>query len=202
MSNSKKSESRTSPRRKRSRSRAVQPAAAATNPIGSPLTASDRDTEHMAWEVESTAATGSHHEDARVQLVNELFRIFDAEGAADGPSNGLAHMLDISPRDGLEGMLAVQMVSVHKIAMRLLALGARDNQPLVAANFFLNHASRLTRLFTIQMEALDRHRGKAPSEQKVTVEYVNVFQGGQAIVGNVTPAPMAVPGGGGEQLAL
>ena len=35
----------------------------------------------------------------------------------------------------------------------------------------------------IDIEALDKHRGKG--KQKITVEYVNVEAGGQAIVGNV-----------------
>ncbi len=34
-----------------------------------------------------------------------------------------------------------------------------------------------------QVETLDKHRGK--SQQKITVEHVNVEAGGQAIVGNV-----------------
>ena len=38
-------------------------------------------------------------------------------------------------------------------------------------------------IYTRQVEVLDKHRGKG--QQKVTVEYVNVEPGGQAIVGHV-----------------
>jgi len=46
-----------------------------------------------------------------------------------------------------------------------------------------NALTKLTRTFTAQMEALNRHRGKG--QQKMTVEHVHVHKGGQAIVGNV-----------------
>jgi hypothetical protein len=40
------------------------------------------------------------------------------------------------------------------------------------------------RIFTDLTEALSRYRGKF--EQKITVEHVHVYQGGQAIVGQVS----------------
>jgi hypothetical protein len=46
---------------------------------------------------------------------------------------------------------------------------------------------KLLRTYTMQVEALQRYRGKG--QQKVTVEHVHVHSGGQAIVG-------AVKGGG------
>jgi hypothetical protein len=53
-------------------------------------------------------------------------------------------------------------------------------------------ATRLMRLHLDQIEAMQKLRGKA-GQQKVTVEHVHVYQGGQAIVGAVAPtAPGAV----------
>jgi hypothetical protein len=43
---------------------------------------------------------------------------------------------------------------------------------------------KLLRTYTMQVEALQRYRGKG--QQKVTVEHVHVHSGGQAIVGAVT----------------
>lgn len=51
----------------------------------------------------------------------------------------------------------------------------------------VNALIKLGRTFTTQMEALNRYR--SGGEQKVTVQHVNVSEGGQAIVGNVTPTP-------------
>jgi len=47
--------------------------------------------------------------------------------------------------------------------------------------------NKLARTFAAQMEALKRYR--TGGEQKVTVQHVNVSEGGQAIVGNVTQGP-------------
>ncbi len=52
----------------------------------------------------------------------------------------------------------------------------------------LNQPNKLSRTYTMLLDALNRHRGKG--QQKVTVEHVHVHQGGQAIVG-------AVEAGGG-----
>jgi len=47
----------------------------------------------------------------------------------------------------------------------------------------LKYAVKLLTLFTQQLEALNRLRGKG--QQKVTVEYVHIEAGAQAVVGNV-----------------
>jgi len=48
----------------------------------------------------------------------------------------------------------------------------------------INRATKLMRTFANQTEALGRYRGKG--EQKMTVEHVHVYKGGQAIVGQVS----------------
>ncbi len=47
----------------------------------------------------------------------------------------------------------------------------------------LSQANKLSRTYTLLLDALNRHRGKG--QQKVTVEHVHVHSGGQAIVGTV-----------------
>ncbi len=49
----------------------------------------------------------------------------------------------------------------------------------------------LTRTFTTQVEALKRYR--TGGEQRVTVQHVNVNEGGQAIVGNLSSPRGGVP---------
>ena len=53
----------------------------------------------------------------------------------------------------------------------------------------LNQANKLSRTYTVLLDALNRHRGKG--QQKVTVEHVHVHSGGQAVVGMI-----GAPGGG------
>jgi hypothetical protein len=53
--------------------------------------------------------------------------------------------------------------------------------------------SRLQRAFTTQLDSLSKLR--RGGQQKVVVEHVHVYEGGQAIVGNVTHAGRGVSGG-------
>jgi len=90
----------------------------------------------------------------------------------------------IGPRDGLEGLLAVQMVAVHTLAMDCMARAALREQTDLGVEVNINRATKLMRTFANQTEALGRHRGKG--EQKMTVEHVHVYRGGKAIVGQVS----------------
>jgi hypothetical protein len=104
-------------------------------------------------------------------------------------NNALAHnyalaaVSSIGVRDGVEALLAVQMVSVHSLTMQYLANAAGEAQPDVVVEMHLNRANRLLRTFTTQMEALTKYRSRGV--QHVTVEHVNVHSGGQAVVGSV-----------------
>jgi hypothetical protein len=89
----------------------------------------------------------------------------------------------LAPADGAEGMLALQMVGTHNAALECLRLAALPGQTFAGRDMALKHAHKLMSLYTQQLAALNKHRGKG--QQKVTVEHVNVAAGGQAIVGNV-----------------
>ena len=154
-----------------------------------PLTLPDPAEDQAVFWARLADATGSIHPEAQIRLMDELARVVGRESTAVHLMGAFAHMLDIGPRDGLEGMLAVQMVSVHRVAMNLLAAGSSGEQSLEHATFKFTQATRLMRLFAMQMDALNRNRGKAPSEQRVTVEHIQVHAGGQAVVGNVSVGP-------------
>lgn len=94
----------------------------------------------------------------------------------------------IKPADGVEAMLAAQMVGAHHAIVECLRRAMLDGQTFEGRNANLANAQKLMTLYTQQMAALDKHRGKG--QQKVTVEHVHVESGGQAIVGNVQ-APQA-----------
>ena len=92
----------------------------------------------------------------------------------------LATLHDIGPKDTVEGLLAVQMVSVHVLAMEFLARAMRSSQSFEETDANVNRANKLLRTFTAQVESLTHH-GK--SLQPLVVGNVNVADGGQAIVG-------------------
>jgi hypothetical protein len=105
----------------------------------------------------------------------------------------------LAPSDGLEGMLATQMVGTHHAALDCLRLAMVPGQTFAARDMNLKHAAKLMALYAQQVAALNKHRGKG--QQKVTVEHVHVAAGGQAIVGNIETSGRAVsPASGGSTI--
>jgi|SRR5450432_4100122 hypothetical protein len=97
----------------------------------------------------------------------------------------LAFMVGVKPDDPIEGMIAAQLFASHAAAMECYRRAMLPNQTAYGRESNLAMAAKLTRANASQVEALTKHRGKG--QQKVTVEHVHVYQGGQAIVGNVPP---------------
>ena len=101
-----------------------------------------------------------------------------------GPSNAaLALVSALEPRDAAEGMLISEMVGTHMLAMECLRRSNIEGQTFEGRDVNLRHAERLMRIYTQQVDALNKHRGKG--QQRVTVEHVTVNEGGQAVVGSL-----------------
>ena len=95
----------------------------------------------------------------------------------------LSVIRSIEPENEVEAMLAAQMAATH-LAMMTMAgrLNRVDTIPQQdSAERALN---KLARTFTTQMDTLKRYRAKA--QQTVRVERVEVKEGGQAVVGDVS----------------
>ena len=116
-------------------------------------------------------------------LVSQLARAGGGEVDEQRLNFMLSVVKSIKPRDQVEAMLAAQMAAVHTATMRfsrnLAEAEYLDLQDSAERTF-----NKLTRTFVIQMDALKRYR--TGGEQAITVQHVNVSEGGQAIVGNVT----------------
>jgi hypothetical protein len=89
----------------------------------------------------------------------------------------------IGARDGLEALLASQMVATHSLAMHCMAVAGIDDQTEMGKDVNINRAIRLMRTFTAQVEALKKYRSNG--EQHCRVEHVHVHGGGQAVVGTI-----------------
>lgn len=130
-------------------------------------------------------ALGVSDRDAMDGILRQLVRA-SVNGNSHDETN-LSFMIamakDLRPRDSVEAMLVAQMVSVHVMAMRCA-------QQLASAEDLAQHDSaaralgRLARTFPAQIDALNRYRSRG--EPAVTVQNVQVADGGKAIVGNVT----------------
>jgi hypothetical protein len=88
----------------------------------------------------------------------------------------------LKPTDAAEWMIAAKLVIAHNVGVDL-AQRAMKTDNLEHREQMLKFALKFMDSSTRYSEALDKHRGKG--EQNVTVKYVNVASGGQAIVGNV-----------------
>jgi len=96
----------------------------------------------------------------------------------------LSAMAELNPLDGFEGILISQLICTYKNAMDCFRI-ANSNKNIDDLFFKLqNQGIKLMRLYNQQLETLDKHRNKG--RQKMTVEHVHVYKGGQAIVGEVT----------------
>src|SRR5258706_16416736 len=143
--------------------------------------------EPQTSEVARLAAFGTTSSDFYSRTLQELLEA-GCRGTQSQPftevdvNGALAAMHGIAPRDEIEALLAAQMVAVHSAAMRSLRQ-LKSSETIMQQDSNGNLAVKLLRTYTIQMEALQRYRGKG--EQKMTVEHVHVYQGGQAIVGAV-----------------
>lgn len=127
------------------------------------------------------------------ELLSQLFRSIphmshDEQGESKANA-AIAMLSEIAPQDGLEGMLAAQMVAVHYLSLECANRSMLSEQTVDGVNNNINRVTKLMRTFTAQMEALQRYRNGG--KQTISVQHVNVEDGGQAIVGNVT-------GGGGN----
>ena len=125
---------------------------------------------------------------ANALLMQCLYSLNDSEMSDDRPQiDGRQFLLEmvaeLEPRDGIERMLAVQMVTTHVHMMRA---GRRiaNAEMLPQLDAQQRAHSKLARSFTAQLDALRKHRNGG--KQTVTVQHVNVAGGGQAIVGDVS----------------
>ena len=122
-------------------------------------------------------------------LMSHCLKALKADEASDEhPANDertfmLSVIRDLAPRDAVERMLAVQMAATHVATIRAGRwMATSDNLPQVQAHY--TGFNKLARTFAAQVEALRKHR--TGGEQRVVVQHVNVSDGGQAIVGNVS----------------
>ena len=122
-------------------------------------------------------------------LVGQLNTVLTRQESDDRiPMQDLRYLMaslvrDLKPQDAVERMLVTQMIATHVAQMRAAERLARTQQLNLMQTYEAGY-NRLARTFTAQMEALRKHRHGG--KQTVTVQHVNVEDGGQAIVGNVS----------------
>lgn len=130
-------------------------------------------------------ALGTSDRDFQAHLLCQVTSCHWPSSEEAALNTSLAGLCSIGPRDAVEGLLAVQMLAVHNVAMEQLRRTMIAEQTPEGIDAGVHRATKLLRTYVAQVEALQRYRGKH-SEQRVTVKHVYVGAGGQAIVGSVT----------------
>lgn len=141
-------------------------------------------------DVRMLAAFGSPAPEFAQSMIGRLAALATEPGKA-APSEtqlnaALAVIDGVRPENETEAMLAVQMYGTHETAVQMLVKAKNTQDPQVAQEAG-NLAIKLMRTYTAQIEALSKLR--RGGEQKVRVEHVHVYPGGQAVVGDVTVNP-------------
>jgi hypothetical protein len=105
----------------------------------------------------------------------------------------------IGSKGELEGLLAAQMVATHNLGMDFLRRCVRQEQSNAGIDLNLNRGLKLLRMFATQLERLDHHKERGG--QKMVVEHVHIYKGGQAIVGTMGAGRIKtnVPEGSNEE---
>jgi hypothetical protein len=119
-----------------------------------------------------------------IQVANGLVQP-KAQGTHDHLVKAFAAIAEMAPQSATEAMLGTQMIAANDAALMFLNRATSENQTFEGTDANVLRATRLMRVFSEQLEAMQKLRGKA-GQQRVTVEHVHVHNGGQAIVGAVT----------------
>jgi len=131
---------------------------------------------------------GTHDADLLNTVIAQTRKIYSkgselTETTTATTNAAMAAIIEIDPHDSVELMLSSQMVTVHNISIEMSARVVSEGQSIEGVNTNINRVTKLMRTFTTQVEALSKYRNKG--QQKITVQHVNVENGGQAIVGDI-----------------
>jgi hypothetical protein len=142
---------------------------------------------------------GSAHDEWNLLVARQVIDALcvaglDEEARERRQDGAVLALIGINPEDEIEGMLSTQMIATHNAAMEMHRRAWIQGASREATNEALNQANKLSRTYAALVETLNKHRGKG--QQKVTVEHVHVYEGGQAVVGAVE---MGGRGGGGRK---
>ena len=158
--------------------------------LGVTLSGSPQEGQQVALHAEDSLKTifGTELSEMAEALLGQCMKVLKSNEASDEFAGNdergfmLAAVAEIQPRDAFERMLAVQMAATHVAMIRSGRWFAHTENVEQVKTHYAGY-TKLARAYVSQMEALRKHR--TGGKQTVTVQHVNVRDGGQAIVGNV-----------------
>lgn len=127
------------------------------------------------------AATGTASEEFGRLLLSQTISAFSKSSSDLICNTQAVHeaLLAMAPADEHEGVLCSRLLVLHNHSMDYMQRSISSNHE-ATIDFNINRVTKLTRLYNETLDMLLKYRRKG--EQKVTVQHVNVNNGGQAIV--------------------
>ena len=127
--------------------------------------------------------TGTQDLEVASEIIDRAVSAMPLTHTKDYNTNVIYQSLsECEPKDAIESKLCAQSASLYAQGMQYLSR-AESADMLHQVDFYMKSAIKLLRLHNETVETLARYRRKG--EQKVIVQYVNVNDGGKAIVGNM-----------------
>jgi hypothetical protein len=105
---------------------------------------------------------------------------FDISGAEEEMRQGFTAF---NAQDTLQEMLVTQILSIHQLQQTSM-IAANKLENMDTKKYYINTAIKLANTFVQQANLLSKLQGKGG--QRIIIERVDVHQGGQAVVGNVS----------------
>lgn len=105
------------------------------------------------------SATGFGDPKVQLRYLNQLvvtLQNFAGETLEDRAQGLLAQLAAIAPRDGVEGMLAAQMVAAHEHAMECFRRAMLSEQSFAGRDLNLKHAAKMLQVYRLHQRRWDR----------------------------------------------
>lgn len=137
-------------------------------------------------QLRALTSTGLHNANALALVLHQLAYLNPGAINREDDTHinaALALLDELEPEGGTQTMLAVQMVAAHVAAMSCFSRAAIQDQTYEGRELNLKFGTKLSGLYARQAETLSKLKRKG--QQTVNVRHVHVYDGGQAVVGNV-----------------
>lgn len=144
-----------------------------------------RETDSGLAILQAMEATGMADQDAAIRLLGQLVSTLPNKDSILNANAAVAMVQGIGPQDELEGMLAAQMVATHNLAMEYARRSMGKDLSVEVFKTLNSQTAKFMGLFSRQVEALAKYRLRG--QQRITVQHVQVNQGGQAVIGDIHP---------------
>lgn len=157
------------------------------NEQGKVIFVPEQESNHTSFITELKKLTGIENDDLLIEMISSASQGMPIK-------SDLAHLLNVSaqvlaeskPQDLNESRLCLQANALFSQGMHYL--NKANNEAMISeSEYYMRSAIKLLRLHNETVEAFHHYRRKGI--QAVTVQQVNVNDGGQAIVGHIDTSP-------------